>query len=392
MKRKDFIKTSLLTLALLSFSPQKILSKSNERASNLAIDYSTMFSIAKFAINAGGLFKGASSFNISDYQVKMLENISNQLKTLQETLKLIVLNINNIFVKIDEIPDRVVLELAQIQSQGNFRAFDELMRTLFKLDNNKIKFVADNEVEIRALIASIRKDRNILMEFNNYSNISIVASMVYMEYNLMRMINENEERLLASMESYKLYFEKMLYGKPQNDINFINLEELIKDIRVKTLENLTEINEPIHFYVKKKKLAHGHTWTFNDRIYYLKKEQIENSNVNILIKLGLIEKHETLLVLNYVKSKKKAGLISLISKREGLLAYGDSIAQPGGSGVKIFNGVTLGEVPLIEDKEEELENRKVKLESEYNINRMKLYSMASSFYAGNMALNFCQQF
>ena len=337
--------------------------------------FSTAVTITKFAISASSLFKGTSSNGISKIQIQMLENISKQLDVIQDGIKQILNELEDVKQLIGEIPKKVVQELIKKQLQGNINSYDELIRKYGRYLGSKKQrkiFIKDEKQNILNLITDIRTNRNILINDSSYLNIPLISTALYMEYNLMRMVNESDESILTIIESYKNYFTKMLYT------NESSLETYIKSVRSNRVALVKKANET-HFFEKKVSdwgYGHWHIRMGFYRFYSTPQLDFERERVKDLTLLGLIKKDEITHKVNYeIKSRMP---------RWYAATYDNSLNGAGKKLTRNFENYSN----FVNNVKKETTRRQDKIRLE----TMRLYSAVSCYHAGNRALSFCQIF
>lgn len=383
MERRNFIKNVSLTTIGISSFPSLAFNLPTNKTNYYTYGWvTTAITIAKIAISASEMFKGTSSDGISDIQILMLENISKQLKVVQDGINTIIEDIAEVKSLIGELPQQVVQELLQKKIQGNITTFDELMKTYVNYGNDKTKFISNHQNEVEDLIKSIRDNRNVLMKYENYLNIPLLSTALYMEYNCMQLIDEKTERILPVIETYKSYFTNSLYGSNKN-----NLEFLIKNIRQARTDYLIVANETQHFECRVHPWSSGHAhWYIRSGFYKFSSElnyDYEKEQVEELISLGLIT------------NKERVNTVSLSHQsRMGRAtpATWSGNVKPDGYINPHEERKSVSSLPVYNDFIKKCESKKVEIQEKINFETLKLYTAVSCFHSGNRALNFCNSF
>ncbi len=382
MERRNFVRNLGLTALGISSFPSLAFNLPSNRTNYLIAGWvTTAITIAKIAISASEMFKGTSSNGISDIQILMLENISKQLKVVQDGITTIIEDLAEIKSLIGELPQKVVEELLQKKLQGNITTFDELMKTYANYGENKEKFLQEHSDEVKSLTDKIRENRSVLMDYDNYLNIPLLATALYMEYNCMQLISEQKERILPVIEKYKSYFQSLLYNTDS-----ANLELIIQDIRKKRNEIISQANET-HFF--EASVNHYMSGFYRIRTGFYKFSSVpdfvfENNEIEDLLKLGLISNNERIHEVD-VEIKNR-----YYARVGGSGTDWNPNRQPGVPG--LLDWKPASSFINYEDLKKNIETNKIELQDSIKLETLKLYTAVSCFHSGNRALNFCNSF
>lgn len=382
--RRKFLKDITLLTGGLIAVPNIVLGKNIYH--NLFLppptSVGTAISIAQFALSSSKLFQGASTSGISELQIKMLENISRQLNVLQETLTLILENLNEVKTLINNLPVAVVNELTTANIRGNIHSFDEIMRVFANYKGKKKKFIQQNGKEIQKLIESVRKNRNVLMNYDNYLNIPVMSSALYIEYNCMNLIDEKEERIIEAIRTYSHYFKRVLYNSPNSLEKEISL---IRQNRTKLCEEISQ-TKLFNAYIPSS-FGYGWHYLINGQYSFSINNSIsdaEKGTINELIALGLINNNEMLVALKAEIKYAKNGT----KFTQQIYDVGAKVE----SAALFTNLQSVTSLPTLTNEENRINNLSKKMNEQINLTTNQLYSAVSCMYSGNRSLNFCQQF
>jgi hypothetical protein len=305
---------------------------------------------------------------------------------MQDELTVIISELNEIKNILGMIPENVVNELTTKNIQGDIKAFEEIMRVYIKNQNDKPKFLSEHKPEVEGLIKSIRDHRNVLIQYNNYLNIPILASAVFIEHSCMRLIDETEDRIESAMLTYKEYFNNILYKGPTN------LKTRIIQLRKERILIDSQINSKTFWlcqipYGKQAQMQYlvAGQISFNHAYDYEENQQ----KVDELLRLGLIFDNER-------KINVSDSIVAITSPQRNM-NYGP-IHKKNVKNKQIENNQILEsnsfveKLPVYQSEIVRIKKLAESLKDNLNLNTAQIYSASACFHAGYRALLFCQQF
>lgn len=395
ISRRGFLGHLLLPITAGTLA-QKILGSNSPlpgaiRARYAPVPFSTALSIAQFALGAGKLFQGSSSSGVSTIQIKMLQNISNQLEVMQREIVLILSDLEKIKEAIGEIPAATVQELKQMELQGNISHYDELMQTFVRYRLNSREFLRDQarKKELDELLVKIRSNRTTLTNYTQYLHVPVLSSAAYMEFNCLQMLGDSPLRIAEAMTAYARYFKRVLF---EGEGSLVKQIERIRTDR-QTLLSKARNPKGIEAHIFNPRADYGFhffvTADTNTDVSFKKDETggyEQNERVGELIKLGLITNDERWVSLKSTYSPIMSGNHTTIVATPTRLTLDPSLQTLMGNP----RGITS--LPTFSAAVEQLNTSTTALEREINLATNRLYSSTSCYFAGNRALNFCLQF
>ena len=390
--RRKFIKDLAIFAGVLTAAPQILYGKPKFNSPavtgiNAPIPWGAIIAVAKFAIESGGLFKGTSSSGISDLQIQMFENISKQLKVIQDSLTLILANLAEVKKVLDEVPAKVASELNDKNLQGQIGVYEELMRVYVGYTQNRQNFLDDNNRvrNLTRIVETIGDLRQVLFTFKNYLNIPILSTALYVEYNCLNLLKENQIKIDEAMKSYGIYFQEILHGG-----NSQNLKKRIEDLRNERAKLIKQISTIELFdskiinpnFTQSHYLVSGY-YKFDTQLDY----ETDKDLINNMLSLGLITDDERLMsVKQIIKARTNGGL------GNGSCEVNIPRHDPNYGKQMVKNCTPFSVIPLYTDEINRINKLQTDLDEKINLNTYQIYSTVSCYYAGNRALEFCRQF
>lgn len=366
--RRAILKGGMFAIALVCFRP-------NFARAQVLSAIETAVEIGKLAMGAAELFRGSSVSNSDEIIIRMLSNISQQLTVIQNSLATMASRIDEVKQLVGDLPAEVVQELSRANLRGCFRGYGEMLDTRSRYGTDHKSFVAEREPEVRRLIDDIRSSRNVLFNYHSQLNIPILAAALNIEYGCMRLIGENNQRVIPVAAAYRQYLVRALFDEKSG------LQGTIWHLRELRKAALVLVGQPKLVVVRKRHYDYGY-WESNVGYSVFKETPISNSGefVRNLLNLGLIDSNEV--HVNVSESHK------LVYPGNHIASVCDEFQ---GVGHSITGCSPVTRFPTQEQFDKETEASR--LNTEMNINKLtdQIYVCVSNYYAGSRALNFAEQ-
>lgn len=375
--RRNFIKDISILGFAATVNPMSLFARpADPLILTRRVAVTTVIAIVQFAISAAKLFKGSSSNSgLLKLQIKMLENISLQLDVIKANIDIVSTKLDQVMELVGQMPREVVQELQSNSIQGYIGQFQTCMDFYKRVGYNPKRF-SEIEEDINKLRANINTMVNQMIIYENYLNIPLIASAMFIEHNCMVFLAQSPEKISATMGTYRNYFRKMMY-----DPSSFNLEKRIEKIRLDRAEIHKEASL-LGLYQGREFFA-GNGWWFIRTGYYshtLTPDLItDNEKISELISLGLIEQDERL-------QSFKANIVTKIGDKGFQNTY-DKFGD-----LHPLNPVPVTSFPLTVDLTAKINNNCTLMENKFKLLTLQLYTSVSCKFAANRALNFCNQF
>lgn len=347
----------------------------------------TAIQIMKFGVDAAKLFQGTSANDMDEVLFHMLDNINRHLKTIQDSITLVLEKLDEVKRLIGEVPSAVVQELSTSGVHGSVRAYGELLRLRAEYGKDEERFLKERSAEARSLLEKIRSNRNVLMNYPNHVNVPVLATALHIEYGCMRLIKETDEPFVAMAETYRDYFKKMLFGSG-------GMQERIKALRNERTEVLKNMDKPQFEVMRVNDAGIGYGyWNANIGFSMFTTVPLDDVKPTVplddvkpevleLIQLGLIDPDERELSVRKVSEMRFPCRPVAIHTVEF-----DGTRKTLG-----VNEKSVKAAPLRSARLATLEQNRKAHEDTHNLAVMRLYAAVSGMHAGNRALNFTLQF
>lgn len=339
----------------------------------------TAIKFAEFALGAAKLFQGSSTSGPGNLDVRLLVNLSQQLRVVQDGIILILQQLAEIRQIISEVPAEVVQELTTRNLAGKFITYNELLTRYAALGQDLRAFRREKGEQTRQLINDIASSSRTLITYKKYVNIPILSSSLAVEYECRRWLGETDAQLIPVMQTYGSYFKDVLYGGAGS------LEKMLQEVRTSRSALFDVIRNPRLFQSRGRVISDMGNSAYVALGYVNFDIKTEtgafDAQLDELLQLGLISRAELPISLSYRRRSRTVGRII------GYVSDGDPT-----DGTSPPMGQTVPALPTTANALRDAQTMAQQMEDEANLNARRIYALSSCFHSGARSLNFCQQF
>jgi hypothetical protein len=216
MDRREFLRRStkqLLAVSLLGWGPWI------PRA-YAVIPVATIALILQTSLSVVSLFSqgGSSIADLLKLQTEMLRQIEKELEVINQWMKEISEQLDEIKTLLGHIPDDVVAKLNATDIAGAIDGFSELQKAYVAIGKTDGEDAALNQIKPKLVqrLNDLQKARLALMqqEFESVALIPTICASAYAETQMMIMNNDHKQLILASVYTYHAWLKKMWTGDP----------------------------------------------------------------------------------------------------------------------------------------------------------------------------------